>query len=285
MLKYFVNKFKGLVRDIMRILGSPATPGPEDMELKPVETKPLQPPPTAKIETQPETEITNDLGMTFVLIPAGTFMMGSPANEKDRFGDEQQHQVTISRPFNLQTTPVTQGQWERVMGDNPSYFKECGEDCPVEQVSWGDAQEFITKLNQMEKTDKYRLPTEAEWEYACRAGSTTRFCFGNDEAGLGEYGWYRDNFRGKTHPVGKKKPNAWGLYDMHGNVWEWCQDWYGEYPAGSVSDPTGPHSGTYRVLRGGSWYEDARSARSALLDSGDPDNRDNDTGFRVARAL
>jgi formylglycine-generating enzyme required for sulfatase activity len=231
--------------------------------------------------------LTNSIGMKFVLIPAGTFQMGSPTGEPGRTTHGRQHRVTISQPFYLQTTEVTQGQWQRVMGDNPSLFKKCGENCPVENVSWDDAQKFIRKLNQMEKTDKYRLPTEAEWEYACRAGSTGEWCFGDNEADLGEYAWYNENSEKQTHPVGQKKPNAWGLYDMHGNVWEWCQDWYGEYPAGPVTDPKGPDSGEKRVLRGGSWVDSARLARSA--------NRDYLSypgfrfyyyvGFRVARAL
>jgi formylglycine-generating enzyme required for sulfatase activity len=171
------------------------------------------------------------------------------------------------------------------MGDNPSHFQQCGEDCPVETVSWNDAQEFIKKLNEMENTDKYRLPTEAEWEYACRAGSTARFCCGDEETKLEEYAWINKNSDGKTHPVGKKKPNAWGLLDMHGNVYEWCQDWYGEYPAGPVTDPPGPASGKSRVFRGGSWNYGARSSRSAYRYRFDPDLRYSYLGFRVARAL
>jgi formylglycine-generating enzyme required for sulfatase activity len=171
------------------------------------------------------------------------------------------------------------------MGENPSYFKDCGEDCPVEQVSWEDIQEFLKKLNQIEKTDKYRLPTEAEWEYACRAGGTSSFCFGDEVAKLGAYAWYDENSEFKTHPVGQLKPNAWGLYDMHGNVYECCQNWYGKYPAGSVTDPQGPGSGEYRVLRGASWNFVARFTRSADRGHYDPDFRENDIGFRVARAL
>jgi formylglycine-generating enzyme required for sulfatase activity len=229
--------------------------------------------------------ITNSLGMKFVLIPAGTFKMGNPAGEPFRDKDERQHQVTISQPFYLQTTEVTQGQWRKVMGKNPSYFQQCGDDCPVEHVSWHDAQEFIKKLNRMEKTDKYRLPTEAEWEYACRAGSTSTWCFGDNEAKLGEYAWYRENSGSKTHPVKQKKPNAWGLYDMHGNVWGWVQDRYGDYPAGPVTDPTGSASGERRVLRGGSWCHNSRYTRSANRGFNNPVNRYYFIGFRVARAL
>jgi len=227
-------------------------------------------------------EFTNSLGMKFVLIPDGSFMMGSPPHEINRADDENLHIVTISKPFYMQSTQVTQGQWEEVMGNNPSFFRNCGDNCPVENVSWDDAQEFIRKLNQVKGTDKYRLPTVAEWEYACRAGSTTRYYFGDDEAELGEYAWYHNNSDGKTHPVGQKKPNAWGLYDMHGNVWEWCQDWYGEY-SGSVTDPKGPISGEYRVLRGGSWIHGERGMRSAYRLRLRPDGRFSFIGFRLAR--
>jgi formylglycine-generating enzyme required for sulfatase activity len=247
-----------------------------EKKVSPVESQP--------VIKEPKT-ITNSIGMKFVLIPAGTFQMGSPKGESGRDEDERQHQVTISRPFYLQTTEVTQGQWQKVMGNNPSHFKKCGQDCPVEQVSWDDAQEFIKKLNQMEKTNNYRLPTEAEWEYACRAGSTNEWCFGNEEAKLGEYGWYVKNSGGQTHPVGQLMPNAWGLYDMHGNVYEWCQDWLGDYPAGPVTDPQGPRFGEDRVLRGGSWANDATELRSANRYQSKPGDRSDTFGFRVARTL
>ncbi len=221
----------------------------------------------------------------FLLIPAGTFMMGSPEDEPERRDDETLHQVTISKPFYMQTTPVTQGQWQKVMGRNPSEFKNCGDDCPVEQVSWNNVQDFIGMLNRQEGTDKYRLPTAAEWEYACRAGSTTAYCFGNDPGRLGEYAWYVENTRDESHPhpVGQKKPNAWGLYDMHGNVWEWVQDWQGHYLSGSVTDPEGPSTGSYRVDRGGAWYIDAGFCRSAFRLGNDPGRRFNALGFRLLR--
>jgi formylglycine-generating enzyme required for sulfatase activity len=222
--------------------------------------------------------------MKFLLIPAGKFIMGSPPDEQGRSDDEIQHEVIISKPFYLQTTEVSQAQWKKVMdGDNPSHFKDCGDDCPVERVSWDDAQKFISKLNQMEGTNKYRLPTEAEWEYAFRAGTQTIFSFADEEDKLGEYAWYEGNSDRKTHTVGKKKPNAWGLYDMRGNVWEWCQDWYGEYPSNSVVDPKGPDKGEYRVLRGGSWENGARVMRSANRDYNNPVMRLGSFGFRVAR--
>jgi formylglycine-generating enzyme required for sulfatase activity len=197
-----------------------------------------------------ERTITNRIGMTLVFIQPGTFTMGSPASESGREEDEKQHEVTLTRGFYLQTPPVTQGQWQAVMGDNPSEFKKCGDDCPVETVSWDDVQAFIKKLNAMDDDRIYRLPTEAEWEYACRGGSTTVFCFGDSDSALDEYAWFGGNSKESTHPVGQKKPNAWGLYDMHGNVWEWCQDWYADYPGKPVRDPVGPGKGSGRVCRG-----------------------------------
>jgi len=225
----------------------------------------------------------NDLGMAFVYIEPGTFMMGSPSNEKNRDDDETQHRVTLTKGYYLQTTEVTQGQWKAIMGNNPSNFKNCGDDCPVENVSWNDVQEFIKKVNQREGINVYRLPTEAEWEYACRAGSTTSYCFGNRSDGLEAYAWYTSNSGGKPHPKVQKQPNAWGLYDMYGNVWEWCADWYGDYPSGSVTDSKGPSSGKSRVSRGGSWNSLARFCRSAFRGRDFPGNRSSILGFRLAR--
>ena len=232
----------------------------------------------------PGRKFTNNLGMEFVYIKPGTFMMGSPSGESGRDSDERQHRVTLTRGFYMQTTEVTQGQWKRVMESNPSRFKNCGTDCPVEKVSWNDVQKFIGKLNQMEGGNKYRLPTEAEWEYAARAGSTTRFFFGNDDGQLGQYAWYSNNSGGKTHSVAQKKPNAWGLYDVHGNVWEWCQDWFGDYLSGSVTDPTGLSSGSYRGNRGGCWNNSARGCRSANRLRFTPGHSYFGLGFRLARA-
>jgi formylglycine-generating enzyme required for sulfatase activity len=153
----------------------------------------------------------------------------------------------------------------------------------MENISWNDTQEFIRKLNQKEKTRKYRLPTEAEWEYACNAGSTAIFCYGNDKNKLEEYSWYINNSEKKTHPVGQKKPNKWGLYDMHGNLWEWCQDLKNEYPSGAVINPTGPSKGLLRVCRGGSWRNYAGGVRSAYRDYVSPSRGDNFIGFRIVR--
>jgi len=237
------------------------------------------PPPAPKKETG----FSNSLGMAFVYIEPGTFTMGSPTNELDRSRDERQHRVTLTWGYYMQTTEVTQGQWKAVMGGNPSQFKNCGDDCPVEQVSWDDVQEFIRRLNQKDGTDKYRLPTEAQWEYACRAGSTSRFGFGDRESRIGNHAWYESNSRGKTHAAGQKQAHPWGLHDMHGNVWEWCQDRYGDYPTGSVTDPKGALKGGYRVYRGGSWSNDARNCRSASRDINSPGYRSSYLGFRLAR--
>ena len=228
--------------------------------------------------------LSNDLGMTFILIPADTFMMGSPATELDRDDDEIRHEVTLTQDFYMQTTEVTQGQWQAVMDENPSYSQNCGLDCPVEDVAWDDVQEFIARLN-AQSTDgyTYRLPTEAEWEYACRAGTETRYYTGNSEADLDRAGWYDNNSGDQTHPVGQKEPNGFGLYDMHGNVWEWCSDWYGTYPTGSVTDPQGPSSGEYRVLRGGSWRSIGWSMRCAIRLGLVPAARHDFDGLRLVR--
>lgn len=233
---------------------------------------------------------TNSIGMKFILVPAGSFMMGSPLDEPGRGNNERQHMVTLTKGFYMGVTEVTRGQWRQIMGNNPSHFQDCGADCPVEFVSWNDCQEFVQSLNQREGGNKYRLPTEAEWEYACRAGSITAFANGSiAETGCGHdpnldvMGWYCGNSRKKPHPVAQRKPNAFGLYDMHGNIWEWCQDWYGPYPSGHVGDPTGPSSGSGRVLRGGGWHEDVEGCRSALRLGRSPTSRAGTLGFRLAR--
>ncbi len=221
-------------------------------------------------------------GIEFVQVPEGEFLMGS----KEYVWEQPVHKVKIGKPFYLGKYPVTQKQWESVMGSNPSSFK--GNDLPLESVSWNDVQEFIKKLNKMEGTDKYCLPSEAEWEYACRAGTTTRYCFGDDESKLKDYTWYRDNSGAKTHPVGKKKPNPWGLYDMHGNVWEWCQDKYHDNYSVAPSDGSAWEDGgsSFRVIRGGSWsINGADYCRSAKRRRNDSGSRDDDLGFRVLRKL
>jgi formylglycine-generating enzyme required for sulfatase activity len=227
-------------------------------------------------------------GMEFVWIPPGEFWMGSPEDEPGREDVESpRHRVRLTKGFHMQTTPVTQAQWEAVTGNNPSHFKNAGPNAPVEMVSWNDVQEFIRKLNQREGTGRFRLPTEAEWEYACRAGTETAFCNGpitdltGPDPNLEKVGWFNKNSRGTTHPVAQKQPNSWGLHDMHGNVWEWCRDWFGEYPGGPVIDPTGPETVAARVLRGGGWYYDASYCRAASRVSYTPDNRNYTVGFRV----
>ena len=195
--------------------------------------------------------------------PAGTFMMGSPQNEANRRDSETQHQVILSRGFWMLETEVTQGMWASVMGNNPSSSK--GIKLPVECVSWDDCQEYIKKLNGMKVAPagfKFSLPTEAQWEYACRAGTTTAYSFGNTLSSE------QANFGSETKDVGSYPANAWGLYDMHGNVWELCADWYGEYPIGAVTDPMGADRGWNRVIRGGGKYSGyAHHCRSALRDS------------------
>ena len=239
---------------------------------------------------QPKQKITNSLGMEFVLVKPGKFMMGSPEDEAGRYSGERLHPVNLTNPFYLQTTEVTQAQWKAVMGKNPSSQKRCGDKCPVEQVSWDDVQQFIQKLNRKEDTDKYRLPTEAEWEYACRAGSTTAFPTGNitelqcdRDPNLDAIGWYCWNSKNVIKPVAQKKPNAWGLYDMAGNVQEWCRDWFGVYPYDEVTNPKGSPSGSYRVMRGGAWYSPARDTRCASRFGSPPHYRFRHIGFRLCR--
>ncbi|KPA11741.1 Sulphatase-modifying factor domain protein [Candidatus Magnetomorum sp. HK-1] len=238
-------------------------------------------------QEQPVDSFENTLGMSFVLIPAGVFMMGSPEDEPERFDREVLHEVSLTQPYYMQTTQVTQSQWEKVMRNNPSHFKEEGSNCPVERVSWEDAQEFIKQLNTLEGTEKYRLPTEAEWEHACRAGTGSAYVWGDEpDCSRANYGngyskECKDTNPGRTTQVESYPPNSWGLYDMHGNVWEWCQDWFGDYPTRSVKDPTGPEEGASRVLRGGSWVSVAGLCRSACRGRGRPADRDDFTGFRL----
>lgn len=219
--------------------------------------------------------------MKLAWIPAGNFLMGSTKGEPD---EEPVHKVKLTKGFFMAQTEVTQAQYRAIMGRNPSHFE--GDSLPVETVSWNDAVAFCKKLSRREgKT--YRLPTEAEWEYACRAGTSTVFSFGDSESNVGDYAWHYSNSGWQSHPTGKKKANALGLYDMHGNVWEWCADWYGEdyYKQSPVLDPTGPARGDLRVLRGGSWCRNASFCRSANRDWYGPDHRNPSNGFRVVLSV
>jgi len=230
---------------------------------------------------------TNSIGMQFVLIPAGEFKMGSPSSEDDRRSNEGPvHTVTIEKAYYLGKYEVTQKQWREVMGSNPSNFK--GDDLPVETVSWIDVQEFVKKLNEKEGTDKYRLPSEAEWEYAARAGTITRYSFGNDDSDLSDYAWYNSNSGSKTHPVGQKQPNPWGMYDMYGNVWERVLDrWHDDYKGAPIDGSAWEDdSSVYpkRVSRGGGWSAHDGGCRSATrYDSGPA--HDDRVGFRLLQEV
>ena len=252
--------------------------------------------PTANQTVDPPTEPTltatlpGSASMDFVWIEPGEFLMGSPASEEGRWDNETQHQVTLTKGFYLGTYEVTQGQWEAVMGTTPwegRDYVQSNPNHPAVYVSWEDAQAFINKLNSAVGRPIYRLPTEAEWEYAARAGTTTRWSFGDDERQLGNYAWYYESAwdAGKKYgqPVGTKLPNPWGLYDMHGNVWEWCQDWDGDYPTSAQIDPLGPSTGSYRVTRGGAFDFYVRGTRSANRDDSVPGRRDSYIGFRLLR--
>jgi formylglycine-generating enzyme required for sulfatase activity len=246
-------------------------------------------------------ERTNALGMKFVRIEPGVFLMGSPDPDSDAYGDQKpRHRVQISKAFDLGIHEVTQGQYQAVMGENPSRFKG-SDNLPVERVSWLDAVNFCNKLSEREGGKPYyrvqgadvtidggsgyRLPTEAEWECACRAGTSTRYSFGDDPAALRDYAWYDANSEAKTHPVGQKHPNAWGLFDMHGSVWEWCFDGYAEdyYNQRVLVDPAGASTTSARLFRGGSWRDEPRNCRSALRNRVPPDYRHDNLGFRLAR--
>ncbi|MGC6547957.1 MAG: formylglycine-generating enzyme family protein [Rubripirellula sp.] len=236
-------------------------------------------------QTEP---ITNSIGMKLKQIPAGTFLMGIGDDELMSFGVSSSpssgHRVTLTKPFLLGVYEVTQEQYEKVMGTNPSHFE--GKQHPIESVSWDDATEFCRKLSVLPEEKAagrtYRLPTEAEWEYACRAGTTTAYSFGDHEFQLDNYAWYGNKGKKSSHPVGEKKPNPWGLFDMHGNVWEWCQDWYDYLPDGSVTDPEGPSSGSRRVYRGGGWHYPAGNCKSFYRRKWMPAEGLKFVGFRVA---
>ncbi len=259
----------------------------------------------AEPAAQPK-EVTNSIGMKLVLIPAGKFLMGSPQDEKERDTDEEQHEVSITKPFYLGVYVVTQAEYEKVMGNNPSWFSAKGDGkdevkdmdtsrFPVENVSWDDAVAFCKKLSELPEEKKagrvYRLPTEAEWEYACRAGTKTPFHFGNSlsskQANFDGDLPYGEGDQGpnleRTAKVGSYAPNAFGLYDMHGNVWQWCQDWYDEnyYKNSPREDPPGPAQALNRVVRGGGWGDEGEDCRSAFRDWNEPRDRGSDLGFRV----
>jgi formylglycine-generating enzyme required for sulfatase activity len=250
--------------------------------------------PTPDVGRAPEREeaAVHTLGLTFVLVPASTFLMGSPEQELGRAADEHSHEVTITQSFSLQTTPVTQGQWQALMGRDVS-VPHREPNLPVAGVNWQDCQEFIARLNARGE-GTYRLPTEAEWEYACRGGNS--MALANGELStlyceldplLDDMGWYCGNSGRRPQPVAKKRPNAWGLYDMHGNVAEWCQDWYGTYPDTPLADPQGPPSGPGRVVRGGSWFSSAKNCRSASRVHWPPQCRSQlqTLGFRVVMII
>ena len=259
---------------------SPAATVERGPEISPVEIRPEEVP--LKVLTLAEKVVEIDgIDLVLVEIPAGEFLMGSPGGE-GMDHEHPQHRVAITRPFYLGKYEVTQAQWVKVMGSGPSYFK--GSDRPVESVSWDDVQKFIAKLSAI-TGQEFRLPTEAEWEYACRAGIEARYYFGDDEDRLDEYAWYSGNSDSRTHPVGQTKPNQFGLYDMLGNVWEWCADRYGKtyYNISPKSDPKGPASGKYRVLRGGGWHYQAIGLRAANRYYQSPKYKYADTGFRIAQ--
>ncbi len=239
----------------------------------------------------------------FVSVKAGEFMMGSPGSEKGRDGDELRHRVILKKDFEISPIEVTQFQWFDLMGSNPSYFKEeryCPGNhmerdgfsmCalfPVESISYKDVKEFLKAYNERAERKgegyEYRLPTEAEWEFAARGGTTTAYSFGDNVSDLKKYGWYSENSGGQTRVVATKDPNPLGLYDVHGNVWEWVEDWYKEdYPVGPLTDPRGPEGGSNRVLRGGGWGYDARYLRSAYRNFNGPRVRHRHIGFRLVR--
>lgn len=230
-------------------------------------------------------QINDTVAIQFKLINAGVFFQGSPPQEANRQADEgPRHPVEISEAFYLGTFEVTQEQWQAVMGYNPAIFSALPSSGrrPVESVSWKECQDFIAELNRLGQ-GTFRLPTEAEWEYACRAGSQTAYYWGEDMAanGQSDYAWANSRSMAMTQPAGQKKPNAWGLYDMAGNVWEWCSDWYGPYPSEKVTDPKGPASGKMKVFRGGSWYDFFESHRSANRHKHAPDEKYTAIGFRL----
>lgn len=247
-------------------------------------------PPVAK-----ETITVNGVSFNMVAVRAGDFLMGSPLDDQESFDNEHpQHRVSISA-FQMGETEVTQGLWKAVMGNNPSHFNECGDNCPVEQVSWNDVREFIKKLNQIVSGDEFRLPTEAEWEYCCRAGTATPFssgdCLSTDQANYdGQHplpDCDKGEFRKGTVPVASFSPNSWGFYDMHGNVWEWCKDAYrgDAYSKHKSSNPVVLGESTHRAYRGGGWRSYAKCCRSAIRSGYAPSDSYRYLGFRLSRRV
>jgi formylglycine-generating enzyme required for sulfatase activity len=242
----------------------------------------MAPGPASTVLIEPQTR------MEFVAIEPGSFVMGSPIREAGRNDDETAHRVTMTRRFFVGRREVTQTQWTMVMGQNPSHFKDCSH-CPVENVDFYEVASFITHLNAQSTSMRYRLPTEAEWEYVCRAGTQTPFTTGGhitvDQANVDGRFPYAGSAAtasyDKTRPAGSFAPNPWGLYDVHGNVWEWTNDWYGPYDSRADTDPKGPDAGTVRVIRGGSWRFDANSARCALRYTHSPQDKGSSLGFRL----
>ena len=233
----------------------------------------------------PDTTI-NSIGIELVLIPSSSFRMGGDKKlEQAEDHETPRHLVKISKAFFMGKYEVTQAQWSEMMNNNPSEFKD--DIRPVERVSWNDVQAFIQKLNTKEETNKYRLPTEAEWEYASRAGSESSYGFASNANILSQYAWYRKNSADETHPVGQLKPNAWRLHDMHGNVHEWCQDWFDRkyYSQSPSNAPLGPSSGLAKVLRGGDWESEDWYCRCASRSLSSPNRRSNRLGFRLIRMV
>jgi formylglycine-generating enzyme required for sulfatase activity len=229
-------------------------------------------------------------GMEFASIPSGSFEMGSPESDPDSYDSERPvHTVTFNYSFEMMTTEVTQGMWLEVMGSNPAFGYGVGSNYPVYNVSWNDCQEFVDVMNVLDPNYEYRLPSEAEWEYACRAGTTTRFYWGDDPSYslIDQYAWYYENSGSITHPVAQKLPNAWGLYDMSGNVREWCEDYWHDDYTGAPTDgsPWISPSSSYRVIRGGGWINGAQSCRSAIRHCDDPGSSDYNLGLRLARSV
>jgi formylglycine-generating enzyme required for sulfatase activity len=222
--------------------------------------------------------------MQFVWAPPGRFMMGSPVDEPGRRKNEQRHVVTLRRGFWIGKYEVTQAQWKAVMKTNPSYFNKGDDSAPVDSVTLNECHEFVAALN-AKVGNVFRLPTESEWEYACRAGSRGAYAFGDDASQLAAYAWFKDNSEHRPHPVGQKMPNPWGLYDTYGNVLEWCEDWYDFYPDYRVTDPTGPAEGTIHILRGGGWGSEPQDCRSSSreLALGSYPQNDYHYGLRLVR--